>query len=1448
MKKNDYKTYSGLEIAVIGTSGRFPGANNIEEFWINLRDGVESVVLFSVEELEQAGISPELLTDPNYVKVGIILDNIECFDASFFGYTPKEAEMMDPQTRIFYECVYEALEDAGYASQCYNGLIGVYAGASVNRSWEAMTFFSGKRDKLGQLASATLADNDNLSTRISYKLNLKGPAIFLKTACSTSLVAIHLACRALLMKECDIGAAGGVSIHHLGKRGYLSQEGMLFSLDGHLRAFDARACGTIFGDGAGVVILKKLDRALKEGDHIYAVIKGSAINNDGYRKVGYTAPSVEGQADVIKMALKISGVNPESISYIETHGTGTQLGDPIEIEALKLVFGKRNRNSCALGSVKSNIGHLDSAAGVVSLIKTLLAMNYKLIPPSLHFETSDPEIHLENSPFYINNQLKKWESNHYPLRAGVSSFGFGGTNAHVILEEAPHIEESSKNRKWQLILLSAKTVTALNQTTENLTGFLTKNPHTNLADMAYTLQRGRRNFKYRKILVGAEVEKVIHALSSRDDRKVPTFAAGDEMRPVFFMFPGLGSQYVNMGRDLYEHEPLFRSQMDRCFEILQPLLDYDIKEILYPSRESDRSDQSDRSDLSDPSDLNRIETAQLAVFIFEYALARLFMQWGIEPQAMIGYSFGEYTAACIAGVFSLEEALKLAVSRGKLINRLPPAAMLSVPLDKEKIKPLLNPGLSLAIDNGESCIIAGTQKEIEEFEKQMKKRGYLCLRLPNSHALHSPVMNPILKEFQQQVSQISLNEPKIPYISNVTGKWITGEQAVNPGYWANHLGETVRFANGLKELIKEPNAIFLEIGPGVDLTTLVRRFLDKNPSQPVINLVRPQRKEVADTYYLLRQMGKLWAYGKKINWNQFYAREKRHMISLPTYPFERQRHWIDVPTDMMSMTSAFAPKNETPDPAKDTLRSPGQPGEVTTLQPLTGRPDISSEYVPPTGDIESRLVRVYQDFLGIKPIGTLDDFFELGMDSLAIIRIGIEIYKEFNTRIPIANLFELLNIKELAGFISKVLDGSIQPDGYVNINISPQDNSSRKIFQVNRTWDIDQISDTKESPGIVLLTGVTGFLGSHVLKELIHYTEAKIYCLTRGNTSDAAWQRVREILNLYFPGEFEKYYRKRIFIHKGDITKSNLDMERSLYHELAGTVDTVIHCAADVRHYGRYNDFKETNTIGTQRIIEFCSTGKQKKMHYISTIAIFMGPPSASENLHFRESDLDVGQNLDGHVYSKSKFEAEKSVYRARNNGLKASIYRIGNLVGRYTDGFFQENIGTNYLYNHIKAMILLKKFPSSDNEIEIEMAPIDICSRSLVHLVLLKDAIGYNFHLLNPNRLHLKTLVELINKSGYFIETVDIRDFTAHINRAIRSEYFQKQVEISRLFYLIRNIHGNEDNETSQQQVDLTIDTTFTVEILKKAGFSWCELDFTFIEKMLKHCLEVGYISAEST
>jgi acyl transferase domain-containing protein/2-polyprenyl-3-methyl-5-hydroxy-6-metoxy-1,4-benzoquinol methylase/acyl carrier protein len=915
MKKDHSHSYSGLEIAIIGISGRFPGAKNSGQYWINLQEGKESIAFYSEEELKEAGLNPALLENENYVKAAGVLEDIEYFDAAFFGYTPGEVEMMNPQTRMFYECAYEALEDAGYASDNDNGLIGVYAGGSINYNWEALTLFSGKGEKIEKMAAVTLANKDSLSTRISFKLNLKGPAISLRTACSTSLVAIHLASRALLMKECDIALAGGAAVQNLQKIGYMYRDGLIYSTDGHCRPFDARSTGVIMGDGVGVAALKKLKDALRDRDNIYAVIKGSAINNDGYRKVGYPAPSVEGQSDVILSAQKIAGVEPGSISYIETHGTATHLGDTIEIEALKLAFKTKKKNFCGLGSVKSNIGHLDSAAGVAGFIKTVLALKYKLIPPSLHFETSNPEIDLENSPFYINTKLSEWKSSGNPLRAGVSSFGLGGTNAHVILEEPPgaddgrqttdHMGQSqgrggvsppAQSREYQLILLSAKTETALDQMTKNLAEYFKNsllnhgnhenpiNPGLTLADAAYTLQVGRKTSKYRNMWVCSTLSEAIAALSTPDKARTSPFVGDEETGPVIFMFPGLGSQYVNMGRELYQKEPLFRDEMDRCFEILNGLVDYDLKEILYPPA---------TCNLHLSPDINQIEISQVIVFIFEYALAQLLMKWGIKPQAMIGYSFGEYAAACTAGVFSLEDALKLVVSRGKLLQKIPPGAMLSIPLPVEQVNPFLNTQLSTAIDNGDSCIVAGPGTAIDALALQMKKRKLLCVPVPASHAMHSPMMEPILNDFEEIARGLTLSKLQIPYISNVTGDWINDRQVREPAYWAKHLRQTVQFAAGMKELAKEENALFLEIGPGQELGALALRYMNKNSKQKVINLVRPPQKDISDIYFLMSRIGRLWLYGVKPDWTRFYGAERRFRISLPTYPFERQRYWID---------------------------------------------------------------------------------------------------------------------------------------------------------------------------------------------------------------------------------------------------------------------------------------------------------------------------------------------------------------------------------------------------------------------------------------------------------------------------------------------------------------------------------------------------------------------------
>ncbi|MFN6571983.1 SDR family NAD(P)-dependent oxidoreductase [Dendronalium sp. ChiSLP03b] len=784
-------------VAIIGMAGRFPGAISIESFWQNLQDGVESLSLFTDEELIAAGVPAALVNDSNYVKVGGVLNNIDLFDAAFFDLNPKEAEVTDPQHRLFLECAWSALENAGYDSTKCENRIGVYAGASLNNYLS----FDLKKDQLGSGESyQKLIGNDKgfLSTRVSYKLNLTGPSITVQTACSTSLVATTLAYQSLQNYQCDMALAGGVSIRLPQKTGYFYEPGGPLSPDGHCHAFDAKAQGTTVGNGVGVVVLKRVQDAIADGDCIYAVIKGAAINNDGSMKVGYTAPSVDGQAEAIAEAIMLAEVEPETISYIEAHGSGTALGDPIEIAALTKVFraSTEKKNFCAIGSVKTNIGHLDAAAGVAGLIKTTLALKHQLIPPSLNFEQPNPEIDFANSPFYVNTKLREWKGS-TPRRAGVSSLGMGGTNVHLVLEEAPVVEQGSRGageqgRKYQLLLLSAKTESALATTAQNLSQHLTLHPDINLADVAYTLQVGRRDFSHRRILICADTQDAIGALNQPASREVVTQLQESRTRSVAFIFLGIDALYANMGKELYETELVFRAQIERCCLILRPHLELDLRSVIYPT-ESQRETAVEK--------LQQTRFARSALFIIEYALAQLWISWGISPQAMIGQGVGEYVAATLAGVFSLGDALAL-------------------------------------------------------------------------------VANESSTKFLQKVR---LNPPTIPFISNVSGTWITQAQATDPNSWIQPQ-QLERFNEGIAELLKDNQRIMLKVG--------FRKTLSTEESTVLTSIPSPHEQH-SDVAFLLNTLGQLWMLGIKIDWSSFYANERRYRLPLPTYPFERQCYWIE---------------------------------------------------------------------------------------------------------------------------------------------------------------------------------------------------------------------------------------------------------------------------------------------------------------------------------------------------------------------------------------------------------------------------------------------------------------------------------------------------------------------------------------------------------------------------
>ncbi len=883
-------SHTGLEVAIIGMAGRFPGARDVETFWHNVRNGVESITAFSPQELEAAGVDSAVLRLPSYVPAGAVLDDIDRFDAAFFGLTPRDAEILDPQHRIFLECAWEALEHAGCAVESYRGLIGIYGGCGTNTYYlHNLASNPELLEVAGGFQLGISNDKDFLCPRVAYLLRLTGPSVTVQSACSTSLVAVHLACQGLLSGECDVALAGGVSIAATGKSGYLYEEGGILSNDGHCRAFDARALGTVGGSGAAIVVLKRLSDALDDGDLVHAVIRGSAINNDGAQRVGFTAPGVQGQARVIRAAQALAEVAPDAITYVEAHGTATRLGDPIEVAALTQAFraGTARRQFCALGSVKSNVGHLDAAAGVTGLLKTVLALEHREIPPSLHFERPNPECDFEASPFYVSSTLAAWASDAGPRRAGVSSFGLGGTNAHVIVEEAPPAPGPGPSRPHQLLLLSARTSTALETAAQDLARWLRAHPDANLADVASTLQLGRHTFAERLAVVASTPDEAAAALESLDPRRVLAGACAPEAgdRPVAFMFPGGGSQHPNMGRELYRTEAVFREQIDRCAAALAPLLELELRDVLYP--DDDLAGAAHR--------LMQPDVALPALFVTEYALARLWMSWGVRPRALIGHSLGEYVAACIAGVFSLEDALALTVVRGRLMSQIPSGGMLVVELPEAELGSILRPGLSCAAVNGPSqCVLSGPGPLLEEVARPLDARGVRVHRVAIDVAAHSELVAEVVPAFRDFVAKLDLHAPDLPLVSNVTGTWIEPGEAIDPAYWARHLRETVRFADGLGALLRDaPETVLLEVGPGHALSALAG-LQERRPAPGAVlsSLPHPSDPRPAGAV-VLASLGQLWTQGVRGDGKAFWAGQQRRRVPLPTYPFERQRYWIE---------------------------------------------------------------------------------------------------------------------------------------------------------------------------------------------------------------------------------------------------------------------------------------------------------------------------------------------------------------------------------------------------------------------------------------------------------------------------------------------------------------------------------------------------------------------------
>ncbi|AKU20808.1 type I polyketide synthase [Massilia sp. NR 4-1] len=896
-------------VAVIGMAGRFPMAAGVAEFWDNLRQGRECIRFFSEEELRQAGVPAETLAHPAYVRANGVVDGIEQFDADFFGFTPREAEILDPQQRVFLECAAEALQDAGCVAERHPGMIGVFAGTSM--STYAFQLY-GNPQLAGRATGFQILignDKDHLATRVAYKLNLKGPAITVGTACSTSLVAVGLACQSLIEYQSDVALAGGVTLGVPMLRGYLYEEGGIASPDGHCRSFDAAAMGTVGANGAGCVVLKRLADALADGDPICAVIRGWGLNNDGADKVGYTAPSVAGQAHAIATALAMADVAPDTITMMEAHGTATPLGDPIEFAALCQAWRHSTQHRyCALGSVKSNTGHMDSAAGVAGLIKCVLALQHRQIPPSLHFERPNPKLDMEHSPFFVNTALRDWQPACGVRRAAVSSFGIGGTNAHVILEEAPAVEPGGASRAAQLLLLSARTPGALDAAAERLAAYLDTHPGLPLADVAHTLQLGRSEMKCRRaILVPAGAGDAAALLRQGAPRRSASTGRDGKFEGVAFLFPGQGAQHPGMGAGLYRAEPVYREIVDHCAGLLREPLGLDLRALMHEARQDEA--------------LRQTQVTQAAVFVASYALARLWMHWGVRPAALAGHSVGEYTAACLAGVLSLEDALQLIARRGRILASTPPGAMLAVAQSEATLLARFAGAADVAAVNGPAlCVLSGGVAAIADIRRQLESEGATVQALHTSHAFHSQLVEGAIAAMAEAMAQVRLHAPTIPYLSNLSGHWIGPHEAQNPEYWGRHLRGTVRFADCLGHLLRDTGCALLEVGPGQTLAGFARQHEAYAPGRLVVSSCRHARDTADDDSIALQALGSLWTAGAAVDWPAFYGAERRRRVPLPTYPFERQRYWIE--PSAAAPAAAMPVPAATPQPLEDWLYQP----------------------------------------------------------------------------------------------------------------------------------------------------------------------------------------------------------------------------------------------------------------------------------------------------------------------------------------------------------------------------------------------------------------------------------------------------------------------------------------------------------------------------------------------
>ena len=1027
----DEKSVLQSKIAVIGVACRFPGAATPEQFWQRIITVPDEICKADNREAAAGrGTTPD--------------DRLraDLFDADFFSIDRKDAEFLDPQHRVLLECAWEAMEDSGHDLTSEEGSVGVFAACSLSSYLIRILSTANWRRSNSWTNLVRANDKDYLPNRISSHLSLNGPSLAIQAGSSSSLVAIATACRSLESFECDIAIVGGVSIGTGTEEAGASHHPL-------------RSISNPAENGAGVVILRRLEDATAAGDNIRAVILGTAVNNDGDRRTPYKNSSMDAQVDVIALAQGVASITPKSVGYLQMHGAMDSNSAQIELTALLRVFNNSDNSQpwCGLGSVKSRFGNLEAAGGIASFIMAVLALEHKQIPPAPRI-SKFPSFHSYNKSFYSPAQLMSWPNGQSLRRAGVSSFGDGGTNVHAVLQEAPEPEPLGRDSGAHLVfVLSANSPERLEQFQARLSNHI-ESSRVNLSAAAYTLQVGRKHFEWRTSFVGADRAEIIRHLSEPYEQAVVKVPDWSDRRSVFLM-PGLGTHYPGMAGRLYATEPFFAREIDACCQILMETIAEDIRpSILSPAEDFDGNSNpsKERFDfahmVANPKPNSRNDdpvTAQLGLFVVEYALARLFQHWGLQPSAILGYSIGEYVAACIAGVFSRESALQIIAQRSLLTESLPPGSMIAVPLGETDVLPLLNDRVFFCGSHGPTLsILGGTVDAISELQERLTLKEIVTRRLRTTRAFHTPLMRPVAKALREVISREPLSQPSIPYVSNLTGTWVRGDEATSPDYWANHLCSPVRFASGVTAIGISGRRLFLEVGPGRSLCGLAaaQSFADGIDDAVFVSTMPSVYESIASDSTVMNAIACLWKYGVEIDWKRLHEGRQLRRVSLPTSPFIQQSYWLqpsqlaefaEVSTDTAETTkNVYARSTVTIPEAESSERT------STISDPVLGAArgvtkssarhmvresfgDLGSSLGQPSTQTEKRVAAIWREKFVESQLGPHDDFFDLGGDSLIAIQILVRVRQDFGVQIGLQSFLRSPRIAALASKVDEML-------------------------------------------------------------------------------------------------------------------------------------------------------------------------------------------------------------------------------------------------------------------------------------------------------------------------------------------------------------------------------------------------------------------------------------------